>query len=84
MITKRTLPGYIWFDGHTDFVTHFKEKLYWNRNRDPDSDFMDFLINKGRREKKLIRAEKNLRMRKKLDRVLSDYEQEEIRKCYEV
>ena len=82
MITKRTLPGYIWFDGHTDFVTHFKEKLYWNRNRDPY--FMNFLIAKGRRERELLVAEKNLRMRKKLGRVLSDYEQEEIRKCYEV
>ncbi|KKL94712.1 hypothetical protein LCGC14_1861930 [marine sediment metagenome] len=84
MITKRTLPGYIWFDGHTDFVTHFKEKLYL----DPDSDFMDFLIAKRRRERELIRAEIRLKMEKKLAKVRKTYdqeeEQEEIRKCYEV
>lgn len=68
MITNRTLPGYIWFDGHTKFRSQFKKKFYW------EPDYREFLVCNNRREKKVLRAEVKLKMERKINRIRQAYE----------
>ena len=77
MIIKRTLPGYIWFDGHTKFRNQFKKRFY------RDLDFRQFVVGNHRREKERLCKETRLKMQKKLDRVRRAYEQAETIKLRE-
>ena len=70
MVTKRTLPGFIWFDGHTEFGKQFRDSLCWG----PNNGYREFLLRGHKRRKELLRIEMKLKMTKKLDRIRAAYE----------